>query len=128
MIELSVDLTSSFKKKINPLAMKKAEEITIRDTTLKAEEMCKLEAPGPGNQLPGTSYRASGNLRRSHSPKISSNEGLVKNSAHYSKYVVHGTSKMPARNYPQKVVKTLSSEKYMTRKMLTELRRQGVIE
>lgn len=128
MIDISVDFESSFKRKINHAALKASEAKAIHDTTLEAEKRCKIKAPGPGNQLPGTTYRASGNLRRSHSVKISDDEGQVKNNAKYKDYVIHGTSKMPARNYPQKVVNELSSERYITKAILTELRRKGMIE
>ena len=127
-VNIDVQLEPSFRKKINHAAVKSAEEVAIRNTTLEAEKRCKIQSPGPGNQLPGTTYRASGNLRRSHSTQISSNQGLVKNNAHYRWYVIFGTSRMPARNYPQKIVNELSSENYITRTVLTELRRRGVIE
>ena len=129
MIDIEVDLEASFKKKINHAVLKECEEITIKNTTLKAEEMCKGSiTPGPGNQLPGTSYKAVGNLRRSHSSHISSEEGQVRSSSGYWRYVALGTSKMPARNYPQQVANKLSSDNYITRTFLTELRRRGVIE
>lgn len=128
MIDIDVHFEPSFKRKINHAAVKSAEEIAIQKTTLEAEKRCKIQAPGPGNQLPGTTYRASGNLRRSHSVHIGANEGAVRNTAQYRWYVILGTSKMPARNYPQKVVNELSSERYITRTVLTELRRKGMIE
>ena len=128
MIDIEVDLEQSFRKKINSQVIKTCESEKKKKTTLEAERRCKVQAPGPGNQLPGTSYKAVGRLRRSHSTSISQNEGLVKNSTDYWRYVVFGTSKMPARNYPQKIANELSSEQYITRTMLTELRRKGVIE
>ena len=128
MIDIEVKFEDSFRKKINHSAISSCEAETIRKTTLEAERRCKVQAPGPGNQLPGTKYKAIGRLRRSHSTKISKNEGLVKNSTPYWRYVVFGTSKMPSRNYPQKIANELSSEQYITRTMLTELRRKGVIE
>ena len=129
-INIKVDFESSFKKKINPQAIKKAQTVTIKNTTLEAEKMCKShETPGPGNQLPGTTYKAVGKLRGGHTPHITQNEGQVRNeSAQYWRYVAFGTRKMPARNYPQKVVNQLGSKKYITRTFLTELRRMGVIE
>ena len=128
MIDIDVKFEPSFKKKINHNLLKQCEKTAIHKTTLEAEKRCKVQAPGPGNQLPGTTYKAVGRLRRSHSTQISDNEGLVKNSTNYWRYVVFGTSKMPARNYPQKIANELSSEKYITRTILTELRRRGMIE
>ena len=128
MIDIDVKFEPSFKRKINHNVLKQCESVAIRNTTLEAEKRCKVQAPGPGNQLPGTKYKAVGRLRRSHSTQISDNEGLVKNSTNYWRYVVFGTSKMRARNYPQKIANELSSEKYITRTILTELRRMGMIE
>ena len=128
MIDIQVDIESSFRRKINHNIIKECEAETIKKTTLEAEKRCKVQAPGPGNQLPGTKYKAVGRLRRSHSSSISHDEGLVKNSTNYWRYVVFGTSKMPSRNYPQKIANQLSTEQYITRTMLTELRRKGVIE
>ena len=128
MIDIDVKIDPSFYKKVNHEVIKACESTTIKNTTLEAEKRCKVQAPGPGNQLPGTKYKAVGRLRRSHSSHISDDEGLVKNSTNYWRFVVLGTSKMPARNYPQKIANELSSEKYITRTFLTELRRKGVIE
>jgi len=128
MIDIQVDIESSFRRKINHSIIKQCEAETIKKTTLEAEKRCKVQAPGPGNQLPGTKYKAVGRLRRSHSTSISQDEGLVKNSTNYWRYVVFGTSRMPSRNYPQKIANQLSAEQYITRTMLTELRRRGVIE
>lgn len=128
MIDIKVQIEPSFYKKVNHEVLKACEAETIRLTTLEAEKRCKVKAPGPGNQLPGTKYRAWGNLRRSHSVDISPEEGKVKNNAKYAVYVIYGTSKMPARNYPKEVANSLSSDNYMSRTFLTDLRRKGVIE
>ena len=127
MINLDMKINSSFYKKTSQAVIKKCESATIKKTTLEAERRCKEKSPGPGNQLPGTTYVASGHLRRGHSSEINDEEGLVKNGEHYWVYVVFGTSKMPARNYPQKVVNELSSEKYMSNTFESELRKQGVL-
>lgn len=128
LININVKLEPEFYKKINHEAIKLAEAETIKKVTLEAEKQCKRFAPGPGNQLPGTTYRASGNLRRSHSTQITPDEGQVRNSAKYVGYVIHGTSRMPARNYPRQVSSSLAGNRYMSSTFLTELRRLGVIE
>ena len=46
----------------------------------------------------------------------------------YAVYVVHGTSKMPARNYPQTVANELSKENFMSNNFLKELKKQGVLD
>lgn len=128
MININVKLEKSFYEKINHAVIKECEAETVKKVTLEAEKQCKRYAPGPGNQLPGTTYKAVGRLRRSHTVSISPEEGLVKNSTDYWIYVVFGTSKMPARNYPKQVSGALAGSRYMSRTFLTELRRRGVIE
>lgn len=128
MINIDVKLNPSFYKKIAHNIIKEAESQTIKKTTLEAENRCKKKSPGPGNQLPGTTYKASGNLRRGHSSEIHETEGLVKNNMNYAVYVVHGTSKMPARNYPQQVANELASEQYMSNTLMNELKKKGVLD
>ena len=128
MIDIDVKVNPSFYKKIAHNIVKEAESQTIKKTTLEAENRCKKKSPGPGNQLPGTQYRASGNLRRGHSSEIHDDEGLVKNDMNYWIYVVFGTSKMSARNYPKDVANELSSEQYMSNAFLNELKKKGVLD
>ena len=128
MIQMDVEINPSFYKKVNHEILKKCESHVIKKTTLEAENRCKKKGPGPGNQLPNTTYKASGHLRRGHSSEITDEEGLVRNSQDYAVYVVHGTSKMPARNYPKQVADELSNERYMSATLTDELKRQGVIE
>lgn len=116
MIDLNVELKPEFKKKINHPAVKQAVANTIRNTTLQAERKCKSTAP----------YKT-GQLRRSHSSNIGADEGQVRNSANYAVYVIYGTSRMAARNYPQKVCNELSSSKYASRELEKELRSKGVL-
>ena len=128
MIQMDVEINPSFYKKVNHEILKKCESHVIKKTTLDTENKCKKKSPGPGNQLPNTTYKASGHLRRGHSSEITDEEGLVRNSQDYAVYVVHGTSKMPARNYPKQVADELSNERYMSATLTDELKRQGVIE
>ena len=60
MIDIDVKINPSFYKKVNPSIVKQCESSTIKKTTLEAENRCKKISPGPGNQLPGTDYKASG--------------------------------------------------------------------
>lgn len=128
MINIDVKVNPSFYKKIAHNIIKEAESQTIKKTTLEAENRCKKKSPGPGNQLPNTTYKASGDLRRGHSSELKETEGLVKNGQHYAVYVVHGTSKMPARNYPKQVADELASERYMSNTLLNELKKRGVLD
>lgn len=117
MIDLKVEIKPSFYTKVNPKIVAEATAAMIKNTTLRAEGDCKKEAPVD-----------TGNLRRSHSSDISEMEGLVQNSAEYAVYVVHGTSKMEANNYPERVANTLASEKYMSKTFQSELKKRGAFQ
>ena len=116
-LTVDISFTSSYTKKTNPENVKKAMSTTIKKTTLKAENGCKHNCPVD-----------TGKLKRSHSTRIMPDEGQVRNSANYAVYVVHGTSKMNANNYPARVMNQLSSEKYPGNTFKQELKRQGVTE
>ena len=117
MISIEFKTNPSLYKKISKDVVDQCMKNTIGKTTLEAEKRCKQKAP----------YKT-GALRRGHSSEISSEEGLVKNSMNYAVYVVHGTSKMDARNYPLDVLNELVSEKFMSKLMKKELREKGVVE
>ena len=116
-VSVAIDFKDSFRKKTNTANVKKAMANTIRKTTLQAETDCKKTAP-----------IKTGKLRRSHSSSISASEGQVKNSAGYAVYVVHGTSKMKARNYPLQVMNKLSSQKFASKTFKQELKTMGITE
>ena len=115
--QISIDFNPSFYKKTDHNLIKKCMAETIKETTLQAEKRCKEEAPYD-----------TGNLRRSHSSDYSENEGAVHNSAEYAVYVVYGTYKMEARNYPAQICKELGQNKYMGNRFKQHLKEQGVLE
>ena len=117
MIDIKVEVRESFYKKTSHDIVKQCIANTIRNTTLEEEKRCKVASPYD-----------TGALRRGHSSEISSEEGLIRNRMNYAVYVVHGTSKMEARNYPQEVANDLASENYMSESMEKELKKKGVIE
>ena len=117
MIDIEVKINPSFYEKVDHRIIKEAESTTIKNTTLKAESECKKEAPYD-----------TGALRRGHSSEISDDEGLVISGQGYWVYVVFGTYKMDANNYPQRVVNGLASEQFMSRTFVSELKKKGVLE
>lgn len=115
--QISIDFNPSFYKKTDSNIVKKCIAETIKETTLEAEKRCKEKAPYD-----------TGNLRRSHSSDYGEEEGLVRNSAKYVEYVVYGTYKMEARNYPSEVCKELGQNKYMSNRFKQHLKDKGVLE
>lgn len=94
---MEVQFNESYYAKLNPDIYVKAEEETIKLATLDAEEGCISEAPVD-----------TGLLRDSHYSEISGLEGKVLNDVEYLSYVVYGTSKQSANNYPQRVLNSMS--------------------
>ena len=113
--QISIEFNPSWYKKTNHDTIKQCIAKTIKETTFEAEKRCKEKAPFD-----------TGNLRRSHSTSYTEDEGLVHNGAHYAEYVIFGTSKMDARNYPEEICKELGQEKYMSERMKQHLKESGV--
>ena len=112
-----IDFRDSFKKKTNHSLVKKCMTETIKKTTLKAETECKKEAP-----------IKTGKLRRSHSNRMLADEGQVINRAGYAVYVVHGTSRQKANNYPKRVMNRISSQQFASKTFKKELKAKGITE
>ena len=117
MIDIEVKINPSFRRKLDSNIIKECEAITIHDTTLEAESRCKKTCPYD-----------TGALMRSHSSTITDEQGEVKAGVKYAVYVIFGTSRMAARNYPQLVANSLVSENYMGRKFKTELHKKGLLD
>lgn len=117
MIDIDVVIEPSFYKKVNGSVIKECTAVTIENTTLEAESRCKKVCPFE-----------TGALMRGHSTTISEEMGTVHNQQEYWVFVVFGTSKMEARNYPQLVANSLCSENYMSRTFKTQLVKKGVLD
>lgn len=92
MIDIEVKFDDSFYRKLNASAIKDAENEVIRNLTLESENGCKTEAP-----------IRTGMLRRGHYSKFKTLHGQVCNNVPYCKFVVYGTRRQSANNYPQRV-------------------------
>lgn len=115
MIDISVTIRPSFYKKLSKETIKHCESKAIELVTKEAESECKSICPYD-----------TGNLSRSHSSEIEEEVGLVTNSAEYAQYVIHGTTRMEARNYPLEVANKIVSEKKLSTAFKKELRSNGV--
>lgn len=116
-VNVEIDFTDSYKRKTNHKLIDQCVEQTIRKVTLKAEGNCKKESPV-----------RTGKLMRSHSTHIRKDEGQVVNRASYAGYVVHGTSRMKANNYPSRVMNRLASQKFASKTFKEELHSKGITE
>ena len=95
--QVNVEYSDSYYQKLNPSNYTKAEEETIRAITMEAEQGCVNEAPVD-----------TGLLRDSHYSEIEGLEGKVMNDVYYAPYVIYGTSRQSANNYPQRVLNEMS--------------------
>lgn len=113
-ISLEVEFSPGLKKKMEPDHFKKVVSNALKDVTLEAERRCKTECPVD-----------TGRLRRSHSTAISPQQGEVRNSTDYVGYVVDGTYKMKANNYPSRVLASMNAQKVGTNAMRMQLKGDG---
>lgn len=130
-----LEITPQGKKKLSSDTYNKVIKETVKKLTLKSESECKKEAPkGP-----------TGNLQRGHTSKIGDYEGTVTNKEPYTLWIIWGdgnthpegnvyyfkgkpfVSKGVPNNYPQRVVSKLAADKFASRLLHQELKKQGVI-
>ena len=110
MYKCEVLYKESLKRKLDPDLMEKVASNVIRKGTLEAEKRLKNECPV-----------RTGELKRGHSSNIQKLEGTVSNNIEYARFVIHGTSKQSPNNYPARVVKSMSNQKYVGRLARQEL-------
>lgn len=116
-VSIQVNLTDSYHRKTNKNTIIQALTETIRDTCLKAENECKKTCPVD-----------TGRLKAGHSTITEKLEGQVTNSVEYAGYVINGTSKMDAQNYPQEVANTLATQEYISQTFHKHLKSKGVLD
>lgn len=97
-MEVNIDLSGA-RKALDQETYKRVASNVIRDVTLQAEGECRSQAPV-----------LTGNLRNSHSTDIDELSGRVLNSADYWIYVVFGTYKQSANEYPRRALETVGKQ------------------
>lgn len=114
-IKCSVDIDPALKKVLDKGDLEREISAAIAKTTRKTKSYCEEESPV-----------RTGNLRDSHSVEIESEEGRVCNSAEYCEYVVYGTYKMKANNYPMRAVNRITREGEVSKNFIVELKEDGL--
>lgn len=94
---VEITFSDSYYNKLNPDNYIRAEEETIQNITLEAEEKCMIEAPVD-----------TGLLRDSHYSEVDGLVGRVMNDVEYAPYVIYGTSRQSANDYPQRALNEMS--------------------
>ena len=115
MITVSVKVSSNLFKKLDETVMNSCIDNVVSKATTEAESRCRTTCP-----------YATGALSRGHYSEITGDMGAVKNSRDYATYVIHGTSRMEARNYPLAVINSMSSQNFIANQAKAELRKSGV--
>ena len=108
-------INDSFTKKTDASAYIEAMKATVSEVSEKTMTECKSECPV-----------RTGNLRDSHSVESGEMEAAIHNSAYYWVYVVYGTSRMAANNYPQRAWNTIISQNVIGDVLKTKLKENGI--
>ncbi|MBQ6220029.1 MAG: HK97 gp10 family phage protein [Methanobrevibacter sp.] len=98
-VNVSLTFNDSFYKKLDTNSITEAITDTVNDVTEAAVSECQSECPV-----------RTGNLRDSHYTEIDDYTGSILNTAEYWIYVVYGTYKMSANNYPSRAWNNMLSQ------------------
>ncbi|WP_405286363.1 HK97 gp10 family phage protein [Methanobrevibacter sp.] len=112
---VEITINDSFTNKTNPEAYSNAIRDTVSEVSEKTMEECQAECPV-----------RTGNLRDSHSVESDGMEATIRNSAEYWIYVVYGTSRMSANNYPQRAWNTIISQDVIGEIFKSKLNENGI--
>ena len=97
MIDIKIDFTDSFNKKTNPQNYEESLKESIEYVTNIFVEECSREAP-----------KRTGRLSKGHYYRMDGLSGHVGNIMYYAPYVIFGTSRQPANDYPSRVANQLN--------------------
>lgn len=105
MMEIDIEFTESFYNKFgNPTYVEECISETIEFTVEKIVEACKEECPV-----------RTGTLRDGHYHRLDNLSAYVGNNVEYAPYVIYGTSKQSANNYPQRAINRMGSSTMSSR-------------
>lgn len=96
---VEITFSDSYYKKFNAESYANAIKDTVKGVTEEGMVECQSECPV-----------RTGNLRDSHLTEIDEYSGKILNTAHYCLYVVYGTYKMAANNYPSRAWNNMLSQ------------------
>lgn len=96
-VEVKVTFNQSFYDKLNESTFRYAAEETVKEVTNELKEECETQCPV-----------RTGNLRDGHYTIVNGLEGSVANNVEYAPYVVFGTSRQSANNYPQRAMSAIA--------------------
>lgn len=97
MLYVEIDLASLEKVLDSKILDEKKQEILLNNTLL-LEEFCKIECPVD-----------TGRMQSSISSVVTKDMGVVSAHVGYAKYVIDGTNRRVANNYPLRAVNTWKS-------------------
>lgn len=112
---VEITINDSFIQKVNTDAYVKAISETVGEVTQRTMDECQNECPV-----------RTGNLRDSHSIETDEMTGSIHNSAEYWVYVVYGTSRQSANNYPQRALNTIVSQDVISEIFKSKLNDNGI--
>lgn len=95
-LNLDIKFNNSYYKKTNKQIFKQITQEAVSETIQYAETEARKTAP-----------IKTGNLRASHSTRITNESAQLVNNCGYASYVAFGTSRQAAQNYPLTIVKNI---------------------
>ena len=95
-LDIKVDFTESFNRKLNSMSYVEACSDTIQQVTQELLTEVKNECPV-----------RTGNLRDGHFTSTTILQGNIHNTVEYAPYVIYGTSRQSPNNYPQRASNTI---------------------
>ena len=108
-------ISDSFTNKTNTESYTNAIRDTLSEVIERTMAECQNECPV-----------RTGNLRDSHSTSIDDFSGTITNSAEYWMYVVYGTSRMAANDYPQRAWNNIVSQDVIGEVFKSKLNENGI--
>lgn len=113
---VNIKFKNSYYKKID----KKNYEEALKESMSKTIQYAEAEARK-------TAPIQTGNLRASHSTKITDESAELVNNCGYASYVAFGTSRQAAQNYPLAIVKDIEQKQLIKKLIEKKLKSEGVL-
>ena len=115
-MNIEVIYEQSYYDKTDPTNYTSMMEDVVTGTATEGMELCMSECPVDTSLL-----------RDSHEVESNGLEAVILNSTDYWMYVVYGTYKMSANNYPQRVVNQLMSSDFIENLVNESLSEKGIL-
>lgn len=115
-LNIQVEFTDSFNRKLNSMSLVEACSDTIQEATEDLLDEVKNECPV-----------RTGNLRDGHFTSTTILRGNIHNNVEYAPYVIYGTSRQAPNNYPQRAHNKILSDDRITSYLIENMKAHGLL-